>query len=133
MAEYQWIKMIAFLVYSVALWIFFRFWYQDVFSEELKEKYEEAMKENKWLCEKNEQLETEIKAVKNSNETLIEALHTVREAIQTILKTQGTELYNQLTDRISGAKERLEEALNTGYDVGNDDWNNSDIAKYIRV
>jgi len=211
MIEYQWTKLLAFLVYSVALWIFCRYWHQDISpkekncnqiknivpasvsterfrteqlkkeNEELKEKYEEAMKVNKRLCEKNEQLETEIKTMKNCNEALMEALHTVREtgkklnikeefipgvtdcvydsgtstdefeamiqvmkghqvtrntyrqAVQAIHKTQGTDLYNQLEDRIVGAKQRLEDALNAGYDNGDDDWNNFDVMKYIRV
>ena len=213
--EYQLDKLLALLVYSVALWIFCRYWHQETpqkenncnpiknivpasvsterfrteqlktENEELKAKYEEAMKVNKCLCEKNEQLETEIKTVKNCNEALMETLHTVREtgkklntkeefipaitgkidecvydsgtnineleamiqvmkgrtvtrntygqAVQAIRKTQGTDLYNQLTDRIAGAKQRLEDALNAGYDNGGDDWNNSDIMKYIRV
>ena len=107
--EYQLDKLLALLVYSVALWMFCRYWHRDISpkenncnpiknivpasvsterfrteqlkmeNEELKAKYEEAMKVNKRLCEKNEQLETEIKTMKNCNEALMETLHTVRE------------------------------------------------------
>jgi hypothetical protein len=34
-----------------------------------------------------------------------------QQAVQAIQKTEGTEIYNQLVGRISGAKERLEAAL----------------------
>ena len=57
--------------------------------------------------------------------------NTYGQAVQAIRKTQGTELYNQLTDRITGAKQRLEDALNAKYDKDDVDWNDSDVMKYV--
>jgi cell division protein FtsB len=195
MAEYQWIKLLAFLAYSVALWIFCRFWYGNVPKDENKRdqikdiaylpvsmeqlKNEQLMSENRQLKIENEQLTTKlgqwkdldaknkqltdnVNILKAQNDTLFEALQTVNkasrehellsdkefvptvtgkpenglvydsgtstdefeamiqvmkgrsvtrntygQAVQAIHKTQGTELYNQLTDRIAGAKQRL--------------------------
>jgi chromosome segregation ATPase len=61
---------------------------------------------------------------------------THRQAFQAIQKTEGTEIYNQLVGRISGASERLEAALNMVKqpEVNIDaDGKNTDIMKYIRV
>ena len=55
------------------------------------------------------------------------------QVVQTIQKTHGTELYNQLIDRINGAKQRVEEALNgdvqTYSERDDDDW----ISKFLQV
>jgi chromosome segregation ATPase len=56
------------------------------------------------------------------------------QAVQAMRKTEGTVICSQLVDIISGAKERVEEALNEQPNsVVGDSFENSDIMKYIRV
>jgi hypothetical protein len=59
-----------------------------------------------------------------------------RQAVQTMRKTEGTEIYSHLLGSISGAQERVREALNgmEQADSGNSDSSgNFDVMKYIRV
>jgi predicted nuclease with TOPRIM domain len=59
-----------------------------------------------------------------------------RQAVQAMQKTEGTEIYNRLVGSISGAQERVREALNgTGKaDNGNSDSAaNFDVMRYVRV
>ena len=60
------------------------------------------------------------------------------QAVHAIQKTQGTDLYHQLMDRIDGAKQQVEEALNEtkqpdqdNINVDDEDWKNFDINKYV--
>jgi ribosomal protein L3 len=59
-----------------------------------------------------------------------------RQAVQAMQKTEGTEIYSHLLGSISGAQERVWEALNGmgQADSGNSDSSgNFDVMKYIRV
>ncbi|KAA6336784.1 hypothetical protein EZS27_015083 [termite gut metagenome] len=58
-----------------------------------------------------------------------------KQAIQSMMKVQGTDIYNQLVNRIGGARERAMEALNEweqetsgNFPIGNFDW-----SKYIKI
>ena len=222
--EYQLEKLLAGISYSVALWMFSRFWF-DNFSKKSKlvqkpnlvhpsvstERFrnEQLMKDNQRLeteieqqkvnCEhlkaENEQMKTDLikwkrfgnqeseklKSLKAQNDILFEALNkankqqeivlekeevpfmtqkpeivattdefetmvqvmkghpliqkTQNKAVNAIQKTQGTELYNKLIDRIGGAKERVEEALNdteqSNYVETQVDLTNFDIRNYV--
>jgi hypothetical protein len=59
-----------------------------------------------------------------------------RQAVQAMQKTEGTEIYSHLLGSISGAQERVQEALNgmEQADSGNSDSSgNFDIMRYVRV
>jgi hypothetical protein len=59
-----------------------------------------------------------------------------QQAVQAMRKTEGTEIYSHLLGSISGAQERVQEALNgmEQADSGNSDSSgNFDIMRYIRV
>jgi hypothetical protein len=59
-----------------------------------------------------------------------------RQAVQAMRKTEGTEIYSHLLGSISGAQERVREALNgmEQADSGNSDSSgNFDIMRYVRV
>ncbi|KAA6305833.1 hypothetical protein EZS27_042513 [termite gut metagenome] len=58
-----------------------------------------------------------------------------KQAIQSMMKVQGTDIYNQLVNRIGGARKRAMEALNEweqetsgNFPIGNFDW-----SKYIKI
>jgi tellurite resistance protein len=61
--------------------------------------------------------------------------NTKNQAVNTIQKTHGTDFYNQLLDRISGAKQQVEVALNSEKQTdsvkSDDNLENFDISKYV--
>ncbi|KAA6319120.1 hypothetical protein EZS27_030949 [termite gut metagenome] len=58
-----------------------------------------------------------------------------KQAIHSMMKVQGTDIYNQLVNRIGGARERAMEALNEWEREadGNFPIGNFDLSKYIRI
>ena len=215
MEEYQFERLIAWLFYSIGLWIFCRYWYGNFFQKREpiqienivppsisaeRFKRERLMTENQKLnteIEKlkisNEQMKAEvvqlksdlenwkklarreletINSLKAQNDTLSEALNKANKqqksnleretvpamtkkhengvidefdamvqvmkgrplAVNTIQKTQSTEIYNKLIDKIEGAKQQVETALNdTKQPDCVNDWKNFDINKYMPV
>jgi ATP phosphoribosyltransferase regulatory subunit HisZ len=54
------------------------------------------------------------------------------QGLQAIHKTQGTEIYDRLIEKIAGAKQQVEGALNAENEKNDDGWDNFDIKKYIQ-
>ena len=67
------------------------------------------------------------------------AQNTKNKAVHAIKKTHGTDIFDKLCNMIGGAKQRVEEALNDTNDTNpflankDEDWENFDITKYVKV